>query len=180
MWFGVGVTDSSVYAQAYQGRYSLTHEVVAYKSERYSRDTLGVSYQKKTSKWLSILLQARSGYEHHYDSALYAKSYLISVPEIGIRTNHTYVSAIAAWSPAKYFYKLSDESGFSRSHLRFQPTVSFTILVNLDHSLWIPKLVSKETLSESSATRRNSSGSVDGSVRRTSRSNRDTGVKGKK
>lgn len=143
--FGLGLFDAGYLAQMQYKQYSLTHEIVKYKDETYSRDSLGVQYSKPLSRWVSGVAVARAGYEHHYDSKLYGKAYLFGVPEIGIQSRHDYVAVKILWSPFKYFYKVSDDSKYAKQSFRVQPSVSFTVSLNLEHSLWIPNSVNKES-----------------------------------
>ena len=141
LFAGIGVSDAGYLASVQYHRYSLTHEIASYKQESYTRDTLGIEYSRRIMPWVNGVAGARSGYEHHYESSLYARSYLVLIPEVGIRTRHDYINLKLMWSPAKLFKKISNEEKFPSFNFRFQPSITFTVNVNLQHSLWIPSSI---------------------------------------
>ena len=139
IFLGLGVFDAGYYAQIQSTIFTATHQSVRYQTETYTRDLIGVRVEYKINKFISTVSELNLGYEHHYDSKLYARSYAVTIPEIGIQTNQDYINVKVLWTPAKYFVKLSREPRFTTQLFRAEPSVSIGIFINLEHTLWIPK-----------------------------------------
>lgn len=152
-FLGLGVFDAGYYAQLQVKNASLTHQVVRYKEETYTRDMLGFSQAVKINRFISVTPSLSGGYEYHYESNHYAKSYFVAIPEVGITSNHDYISTKIMWTPAKYFVKLSREKNFRSSLFRVEPSVSIGVSVNLNHTLWIPKPLNTNHLRKKTTTK---------------------------
>lgn len=143
MFIGLGVTDSGYAAELLQGRYSLTHEVSSYRGESFTTDGGGVEYSGVVSRWVSVAGRARIGYEHHYRSEYYATSYVVLQPEAILRSRHDVVAVQLAWTPVKGFYRLTRQGRFDDRGVRVQPSVSLSVLVNLDYSVYTPSVLNQ-------------------------------------
>jgi hypothetical protein len=148
IFLGLGVFDAGYYAQIQAKLLTATHQSVRYQSETYTRDLVGLRYNLKLNHFVSVASELNVGYEHHYDSKLYARSYAVTIPEFGIQTNQDYINVKMLWTPAKYFVKLSREPKFTTHLFRAEPSVSIGIFINLEHTLWIPKPVNVNYLNK--------------------------------
>ena len=141
IFLGLGVFDAGYYAQLQSTLFTATHQIVKYQAETYTRDLFGIRVEYKINKFISTVSELNLGYEHHYDSKLYARSYAVTIPEFGIQSNQDYINVKLLWTPAKYFVKLSRETKFNTHLFRVEPSVSIGIYLNLEHTLWIPRPV---------------------------------------
>lgn len=138
MFIGIGASDAGISLELNHKSYYFSHEMVVFQNEQYTSDSAGLELVRKIDRHTSFVGRAKLGYEHHYRSELYARGYLVSMPEIGIRTNHDYIGVQFMLQPFKYFMRLTNQEDFPFHGMRVQPTILLSIRLDLNYTLYVP------------------------------------------
>lgn len=144
MMFGLGLVDDGYAMSLHNKAYFLVHEQKRWRDEQFSVDSLGYSLKLPLTKMVAFTSHVKLGYEHHYRSEHYARSYVASSAGFGVETTHNLVRFAFSVEPGKYFYKLSDEQGFSRHSFRVAPSATVSVLFNISDTLFVPKTFLQE------------------------------------
>ena len=148
MLFGLGLVDDGYALSLHQKSYFLVHEQKSWRGEQFSVDSLGYSLKLPMSKMVSFTAHAKMGYEHHYRSEHYARSYVASSAGFGVETTHNLVRFAFHVEPGKYFYKLSAERDFPKQSFRMAPSATVSILFNISDTIFVPKTFLQEKRDE--------------------------------
>lgn len=139
MFFGLGLVDDGYALSLHHKSVFLVHEQKQWRGEQFSVDSLGYSLKIPVTKMVRFTSHLKLGYEHHYRSEHYARSYLASSAGFGVETTHNLVRFAFSVEPGKYFFKLSGEQGFPKHSFRVAPSATVSVLFNISDTIFVPK-----------------------------------------